>query len=99
MQTTKEMRQRIRELAAPQSDDFGRAVCMLLDDFEMPQWFALGDGRMVQFNPAGRFHGWIFRPHPDGQWVSERKLDPIPIAGSGSLGSASPGLRPAGREG
>lgn len=23
----------------------------------------------------GRWKGWLFRKHPDGQWVSVRKLD------------------------
>lgn len=42
--------------------------------------FAIGgslEGRAlaVNFNPHGRFHGWIFRQHPDGQYVLVRKLD------------------------
>lgn len=79
MQTTKEMRIRIRESATPEQDDFDRFVNMLLDDFEAQQLFDLGDGRVVNFNPAGRFHGWIFRRHPDGHFVSERKLEPVKL--------------------
>ena len=36
---------------------------------------------LLQQNPdcavdltGGRFHGWLFTRHPDGQWVSHRKL-------------------------
>ena len=36
--------------------------------------FYLGDNLAVNFNPRGRLHGWLFRRHPDGQWVSIRKL-------------------------
>lgn len=25
-------------------------------------------------NPDGRFHGWLFYKHPDGKWISLRKL-------------------------
>lgn len=79
MQTTKEMRARIKELATPERDDFDRAVNMLLTDFETQQLFDLGNGRVVQFNPAGRFHGWVFRRHPDGQLVSEHQLEPVEL--------------------
>lgn len=24
---------------------------------------------------GGRFHGWLMWKHPDGQWVSKRKLE------------------------
>lgn len=24
---------------------------------------------------GGRFDGWLMRKHPDGQWVSEKKLE------------------------
>ena len=37
--------------------------------------FDLGNGTAVNFNPRGRFHGWLFRQHPDGQWVSVKKLE------------------------
>ena len=36
--------------------------------------FDLGDGMAVCSNPGGRFHGWLFRKHPDGEFVSVRKL-------------------------
>jgi len=36
---------------------------------------------LLQQNPdfavdlrSGKWHGWLFRRHPDGQWVSDRKL-------------------------
>lgn len=36
---------------------------------------------LLQSNPdyavdlqGGRFHGWLFSRHPDGQWVTARKL-------------------------
>ena len=41
----------------------------------MAQLFDLGNGEAVNFNPGGRFHGWLFRRYPDGQYVSVRKLD------------------------
>lgn len=37
--------------------------------------FQIDDQTAVQCNPSGRFHGWLFRKHPDGQWVSFRKLE------------------------
>lgn len=37
--------------------------------------FDLGNGLAFACNPNGRFHGWLFKQHPDGQWVSYRKLD------------------------
>lgn len=43
--------------------------------------FDIGGGKAVCSNPGGRFHGWMFFKHPDGQYVSERKLstvDPYP---------------------
>lgn len=80
MKTTKEMRARIRELSTVSGhDDYDRAVLELLDDFETQQHFDLGDGRVVCFNPAGRFHGWVFRRHPDGYLVSDQKLEALPL--------------------
>ncbi len=38
--------------------------------------FELPDGTAVCCNPGGKFHGWLFTHHPDGQWVSIRKLEP-----------------------
>ncbi len=35
-----------------------------------------GQPLAVCSNPGGRFHGWLFQQHPDGQWVSIRKLQP-----------------------
>lgn len=29
----------------------------------------------VLFDPQGRFHGWVMRQHPDGLWITVRKLD------------------------
>ena len=37
--------------------------------------FDLGNGTAVNFSPRGRFHGWLFRRHPDGQWISVHKLE------------------------
>jgi hypothetical protein len=38
------------------------------------EFFELPDGKVVCCNPGGRFHGWLFYRHPDGQLISERKL-------------------------
>lgn len=43
----------------------------------MQEMFDLGDGLAVNSNPGGRFHGWLFRRHPDGQYVSVRKLSAV----------------------
>lgn len=43
----------------------------------METFFALPDGKFVCFNPGGRWHGWLFYRHPDGQFVSERKLQEV----------------------
>ena len=45
---------------------------------ETQELFDIGDGLAVNSNPGGKFHGWLFRKHPDGQYVSVRKLDVIP---------------------
>lgn len=39
--------------------------------------FDIGNGLAVNCDPSGRFHGWLFRKHPDGQYVSARKLQTI----------------------
>lgn len=39
--------------------------------------FKISDDLAVNCNPNGRFHGWLFRRHPDGQFVSVRKLETI----------------------
>lgn len=41
----------------------------------MTELFQLSAEIAICCNPNGRFHGWLFRKHPDGQWVSVRKLD------------------------
>ena len=50
----------------------------------MAQYFDLGNGEAVCSNPGGRFHGWLFRRHPDGQLVSIGELreiaNPIPAS-------------------
>jgi hypothetical protein len=46
-----------------------------LEKVSPPEIFDLGNGFAVNFNPRGRFHGWLFRRHPDGQWVSVKKLE------------------------
>lgn len=40
------------------------------------EMFLLPDGTAVNFNPGGRFHGWLFRRYADGYWVSAKKLEP-----------------------
>lgn len=52
----------------------------------MAEMFDIGGGMAVNCNPTGRFHGWLFQRHPDGQYVSVRKLDSIENP-SGSLAS------------
>ena len=39
-----------------------------------PYLLHLGDGLAVKVG-GSRFDGWLFRRHPDGQWISVRKLD------------------------
>jgi len=41
----------------------------------MQELFKLNDQQAVCCNPGGRFHGWLFRKHADGSYVSERKLE------------------------
>jgi hypothetical protein len=41
------------------------------------EMFDIGNGFAVCSNPGGRFHGWLFRKHPDGQYVSVRKLETV----------------------
>lgn len=43
--------------------------------FKLPAYIT---NAAVHFNPGGRFHGWLFRQHPDGYWVSVAKLAPVP---------------------
>ena len=48
------------------------------DEREKPresELFELPDGTAICCNPGGRFHGWLFARHPDGQYVSVRKLE------------------------
>lgn len=39
-----------------------------------PLVFALSETEGVLFDPQGKFHGWLMRKHPDGMWISIRKL-------------------------
>lgn len=39
--------------------------------------YKIGDGFAVNFNPKGRFHGWLFAQNADGQWISMRKLEEV----------------------
>jgi len=39
--------------------------------------FDIGNDLAVNCNPGGRFHGWLFRKHPGGQYVSVRKLNAL----------------------
>jgi hypothetical protein len=43
----------------------------------MNTFFELPDGKIVCFNPDGRWHGWLFHRHADGQFVSEAKLPEV----------------------
>ncbi len=46
--------------------------------FKLPK-LALGKRNeyAIRFNPGGKFHGWMYVLHPDGQWVSIHKLEDI----------------------
>lgn len=57
----------------------------------MQELFRIDDNMAVNSNPGGRFHGWLFRKHPDGQWVSVRKLDAIPVGLSALRSSPATG--------
>ena len=37
--------------------------------------FDIGNGLAVCCNPEGKFHGWLFAIHSDGQYVSVKKLE------------------------
>ena len=37
------------------------------------------DGRHAVCLDGGRFHGWVFYRHPNGQWVSLRRALPSEI--------------------
>jgi hypothetical protein len=56
------------------------------------EMFVISDGEGVCCNPGGRFHGWLFRRHPDGQWVSVRKLEAEPPPTSPLLDVAKKGV-------
>lgn len=46
------------------------------------QLFLISQNEAVCCSPGGRFHGWLFRRHADGSFVSDRKLQetsPYPI--------------------
>lgn len=36
-----------------------------------------GEREGVMYAPGERFHGWLMHQHPDGQWISVRKLDQV----------------------
>lgn len=42
-----------------------------------PMVFLLSADEGVLFDPQGKFHGWIMRRHPDGMWISVRKLEAV----------------------
>lgn len=42
-------------------------------DEEQSRIYVIGDSRGVCI--GGRFHAWLMRKHPDGQWVSVHKLE------------------------
>lgn len=41
--------------------------------------FYLGGDLAVCSNPGRTFHGWMFKRHPNGQWVSVAKLDLVAL--------------------
>lgn len=43
------------------------------DALPVPRIVLLGDGTGVCI--GGRFDGWLMWKHPDGQWVSKKKLE------------------------
>lgn len=46
------------------------------------QLFLINADEAVCCNPGSRFHGWLFRRHADGQFVSVRQLqqaNPWPV--------------------
>lgn len=58
----------------------------------MREMFQISDTEGVLSNPDGRFHGWLFRRHADGQWVSVRKLAVAPSPTSALLDMQRRGL-------
>lgn len=42
-----------------------------------PMIFLLTENEGVLFDPQGKFHGWVMKRHPDGLWVSVRKLEAV----------------------
>ncbi|MEJ0092775.1 MAG: hypothetical protein WDN46_10080 [Methylocella sp.] len=39
--------------------------------------FKISPDLAVNCAPSGKFHGWLFRKHPDGQWVSVQELEAV----------------------
>lgn len=55
-----------------------------------PELFDVGNDRVVCFNPGGRFHGWLFMRHADGQLVSLRQLNHVPYIPGADLARLLP---------
>lgn len=58
--------------------------------------FDIGNGLAIASNPGGRFHGWLFKMHPDGQYVSIRKLDLVANPFGSSTAFLIPDTQPTG---
>jgi len=44
---------------------------------ETTQFFDLRNGNYFCCEPGGRWHGWLFYKHPDGQFVSVMKTEAV----------------------
>jgi hypothetical protein len=79
----------LEELAAEQPANFAarathlRAVAGLLTGLEAPTLPELNGLTSVPcavgMDERDRYHGWLFIPHADGQWVTATRLDPFSL--------------------
>jgi hypothetical protein len=69
----------VTKLAQAKEANPARAALTALQEQPAPvaRLLLLGDGQAVKVGGA-RFDGWLFRQHPDGHYVSVRKLDVAP---------------------
>ena len=90
------------ELAQESLDDTTARLAAAEEREKNDEMFAVGDGLFFRMNPGGRFHGWLFRQHPDGFYVSVRKCSVVPraalaqqgggpVKGAGRLGDPTEG--------
>lgn len=56
-------------------DDIIYSDKQVIADLCKPQMFDMLHGRYLCFDPKGRWHGWEFYKHPDGQFVSIAKRE------------------------